>query len=166
MQKLMQKGQTIVEFVLVLPLFLLLVMGIAAFGLYFSNYVALNSIARSVAREASLLSNDATGKYWNDINARYVTDAAGHTLNTYYLPNGAYTWDPTLDAGGLTITQTSDTKSVKVELNAPIAPGKGPVPALAGLMGDDSFMNQIHVEYIMYWEANPANSTTTSSTTK
>ena len=47
-----ESGQAIVEFALVLPLFLLLVMGIIDFGWLFYNYIAVENSARNAARIA------------------------------------------------------------------------------------------------------------------
>jgi len=43
-----------VEFAIVIPFFLIFIMGIAYFGAAISDYIALNNMARSCAREASL----------------------------------------------------------------------------------------------------------------
>ena len=43
-----------VEFGIVIPFFLVFIMGIAYFGAAISDYIALNNMARSCAREASL----------------------------------------------------------------------------------------------------------------
>lgn len=45
-----ERGQTMVEFTLVLPIFLLLVFGIAQFGIAFNNYVQLTDAVRAGAR--------------------------------------------------------------------------------------------------------------------
>lgn len=49
-----QRGQSMLEFAIVIPFFLVFIMGIAYFGAAISDYIALNNIARSCAREASL----------------------------------------------------------------------------------------------------------------
>lgn len=49
-----QRGQSMVEFAIVIPFFLIFIMGIAYFGAAISDYIALNNMARSCAREASL----------------------------------------------------------------------------------------------------------------
>ena len=53
-----QKGHSIIEFALVLPLFLLLVFGLFYIGMFFADYLTLSSIARSSAREAAIISSD------------------------------------------------------------------------------------------------------------
>lgn len=49
-----QRGQSMLEFGIVIPFFFVFIMGIAYFGAAISDYIALNNIARSCAREASL----------------------------------------------------------------------------------------------------------------
>ena len=49
-----QRGQSMVEFAIVIPFCLIFIMGIAYFGAAISDYIALNNMARSCAREASL----------------------------------------------------------------------------------------------------------------
>lgn len=49
-----QRGQSMLEFGIVIPFFLVFIMGIAYFGAAISDYIALNNIARSCAREASI----------------------------------------------------------------------------------------------------------------
>lgn len=49
-----QRGQSMLEFAIVIPFFLVFIMGIAYFGAAISDYIALNNMARSCAREASL----------------------------------------------------------------------------------------------------------------
>lgn len=141
-----KKGQSVVEFALVLPFFLLIVMGVIYFGMYFSDYVALNNIARSAAREASLLEETDYGT----IRTRYADDAvsAGASdVSTYYLPNSAYSWNPN-DTQQFAISKDSDV--VTVTLVAPVHEDSGPLHALSGIMGDDSFLNAIKVVYEMH----------------
>lgn len=51
-KKKKESGQAMVEFALVFPIFLLLVMGIIDFGFLFYNYISLENTARNVARIA------------------------------------------------------------------------------------------------------------------
>lgn len=48
--KINRKGQSIVEFALILPLLLILIMGIIQFGLILSGYVSITNAAREGAR--------------------------------------------------------------------------------------------------------------------
>jgi Flp pilus assembly protein TadG len=49
-----EKGQTMVEFTLVLPVLLVVLFGIIQFGLTFKNYVALTDAVRAGARTAAV----------------------------------------------------------------------------------------------------------------
>jgi Flp pilus assembly protein TadG len=58
-----QRGQTMAEFAIVLPILALLLFGILQFGILFNNYLTLTDAVRSGAREAAVarLSPDPTG---------------------------------------------------------------------------------------------------------
>jgi Flp pilus assembly protein TadG len=49
-----QQGQALVEFAILLPVLLLLLLGIVQFGLAFNNYIQVTSAAREGARKASV----------------------------------------------------------------------------------------------------------------
>lgn len=51
-----------VEMVLILPLLLILLVGIAEFGFMFSNYLTLNNVSREAARYASLGGTDSASQ--------------------------------------------------------------------------------------------------------
>ncbi len=71
-----QRGQVIIEFALILPLFLLMIFGLIYSGMLFYDYSTLSNVARSAAREAAISDNiDDTEK------AKII----GH----YYVPAGA-----------------------------------------------------------------------------
>ena len=52
------KGQSVVEFALVLPLFLFIMFGVIYTGMLFHDYATLSNIARSSAREAAVSATD------------------------------------------------------------------------------------------------------------
>ena len=52
------KGQSLVETAIVLPLILLLIMGIIDFGLLFNNYIVISNASREAARKGSLGGTD------------------------------------------------------------------------------------------------------------
>lgn len=56
------RGQALVEFALVLPLFLMILFGLLQFGLAFSNYLTLNAAAREGARTAAITADVDTIK--------------------------------------------------------------------------------------------------------
>jgi len=53
-----KRGQAMVEFALILPIFLLLVMAICQFGFVFSSYLAANQVAREGARYGAIGATD------------------------------------------------------------------------------------------------------------
>ena len=70
-----------VEFGIVIPFFLVFIMGIAYFGAAISDYIALNNMARSCAREASLGGPSTYGKLQNEYLKKDLTA-------------GLYEWGP------------------------------------------------------------------------
>ena len=49
-----ERGQTLTELAMVLPILLVLILGIAQFGLVFNNYIALTDAARAAARKGAV----------------------------------------------------------------------------------------------------------------
>ena len=107
-----QKSQVLIEFALIFPLFLLLVLGIIYFGSLFSDYLTLSSIARSSAREASVItiSNDD-----NDRTSKYDTIRAKYKEQT--LPLDILTWNPA-SKDDFDINYDPTNKNVVVTMNA------------------------------------------------
>jgi Flp pilus assembly protein TadG len=52
------RGQAMVEFAVILPIFLVLVFGIIQFGIVFNNYVTLTDATRAGARAGAVARND------------------------------------------------------------------------------------------------------------
>ena len=73
------KGQSLVEFALVVPFFLFLVFAIIYGGMLFHDYSTLTGIARSAAREASIVQ----GTDYSDIETFYLNQSR-NTLTTLY----------------------------------------------------------------------------------
>lgn len=57
-----QHGQSMVEFAIVLPFFLLFVFAIMALTFMFADYVSVQSEARNIARVCSVYTDDSTAK--------------------------------------------------------------------------------------------------------
>jgi len=49
-----ERGQALVEFTIILPILLLLILGILQFGIVFNNYITLTDAVRAGARQASV----------------------------------------------------------------------------------------------------------------
>jgi Flp pilus assembly protein TadG len=54
-----ERGQTMTEFALVLPLLMVLLFGIVQFGIAFNNYVTLTDAVRAGARKAAVSRNSS-----------------------------------------------------------------------------------------------------------
>ena len=76
-----QRGQSMVEFGIVVPFFFVFIMGIAYFGAAISDYIALNNMARSCAREASIGGPSTYRQLENKYSAQDLTA-------------GLYEWGP------------------------------------------------------------------------
>jgi Flp pilus assembly protein TadG len=72
-----ERGQTMTEFALVLPLLVVLVLAIAQFGVAFNNYVTLTDAARAAARKGAV-SRESGSPQSDCQSAGY---AAGQNLN-------------------------------------------------------------------------------------
>ncbi len=71
-----ERSQSVVEFALVAPLFLVLIMGIIDFGLGFGSYVQLKNAAREGARYAVV--GNPPGSYPADCTGSMTTSVIGH----------------------------------------------------------------------------------------
>jgi Flp pilus assembly protein TadG len=79
-----QDGQTMVEFVIVLPILVMLLLGICQFGLVFHNYLSITDATRVGARAAAVKQKDdeacpaataaikpmVSAKQWTEIESR------------------------------------------------------------------------------------------------
>lgn len=75
-------GQTMVEFVLVLPVLLVILFGIIQFGITFNNYVSLTDSVRAGARTAAVsrMSPDPTGDTVSKVKASSDLDPSKVTV--------------------------------------------------------------------------------------
>ena len=78
------KGQSVVEFALVLPLFLFIMFGVIYSGMMFHDYTTLSNIARASAREAAV---SATSDY-SDIKVYYSAQLR-NLMTSFYKPAGS-----------------------------------------------------------------------------
>ena len=82
------KGQSVVEFALVLPQFLFIMFGIIYTGMMFHDYTTLSNIARSSAREASVSGTgpESSGRY-TEIESHYLDQF--NLMTNFYKPVGS-----------------------------------------------------------------------------
>ena len=86
-----ERGQTMTEFALVLPLLVVIVLAIAQFGVAFNNYVTLTDAARAAARKGAV-SRESGNPAGDCQSAGY---AAGGNLNnpgTDFVVNCSSSW--------------------------------------------------------------------------
>lgn len=136
-----QKAQGIVEFALVLPLFLLLVMGIIYFGLAFSDYLTMSNTVRSIAHEASLKENDSD----------YETVVQNCTHGVA-LANDIFIWKPYsngINKKYLKVNYNTNTKNVEVTATAEYNKDSTIGTVLKNFVGS-SAEGDIEIKYSMY----------------
>lgn len=109
----MQKGQSMVEFALVVPFFIMVFLIVSYMGLLFVDYLAFSDIARSSAREAAL---GGAGQY-QTIRNKYISAYNNGDLMHTHL----YTWDPSswtdFSIQDVTSGQLDNAVQVKIQLN-------------------------------------------------
>lgn len=71
-----KRGQAMVEFALVLPIFLLLLTGILEFGLFFNSYIDISFSSREGARIAALDTNSTTATITSSVKATLPSSTA------------------------------------------------------------------------------------------
>jgi len=87
------RGQAMVEFTLILPLLLLLILGIYQFGQTYADYIQVTNAARDGGRKALVSRSDASGvadvvtaaknaTWWLDKNQTTVTVSPGQPWTT------------------------------------------------------------------------------------
>lgn len=85
-----EKGQAVVEFALVLPVLLLLLLGILQFGLVFKDYVALTDAVRAGARTGAVSRQAADPKATTEA----AVVAAGGDLGPKLKATATSSWKP------------------------------------------------------------------------
>lgn len=119
MKKLKQKGQAIIEFAVVLPLFVLFLFGIIYSGMLFYDYISLSNLARSAAREAAIV-QDLNDQKISDIEGYYTPKANG-LITQLYVPKPEKEGDPVfkvkLNPASGTETNPSVEVTIRMERN-------------------------------------------------
>lgn len=117
-----QRGQVIVEFALILPLFLLMIFGLIYSGMLFHDYSTLSNVARSATREVAI-SSDTSNKTISKVRAYYYNDKGGRftqgIITNLYVPSSTnpFTIVPNSGADGKDIVTTINmTLNVKFPL--------------------------------------------------
>ncbi len=145
----LQKGQSVIEFALVLPLFLLLAMGISYIGMVMADYLTLSSIARSSAREAAIIvDQDKVDKNYPNVKKNY---------EDYKLPIDIYDWNPKLDNNfnikNVKINTKEDSTNVVVTINASLNDNGSMLASIVNKLADITDKDTtLNITYTMYSE--------------
>lgn len=141
-----QKGQSIIEFALVLPLFLLLVFGLFYIGMFFADYLTLSSIARSSAREAAIISSD--DYYQNNyqkIREKYKDEK---------LPMDIFDWRAT-STEHFNIKYDKNSQNVQVIMKADLNTQGSQLGNIVSRLAGGMKLAKIDITYSMYSEYKP-----------
>ncbi len=136
-----QKAQGITEFALVLPLFLLLVMGIIYFGMAYADYLTMSNSVRSIAHEASLKENESE---YPAVVKNCTTDLP--------LISDIYVWEPSSNGSNneyLKVNYNTSTKNVDVEAYAKFNKDSAIGNVLANFVGS-GIKDGVSIKYSMY----------------
>ena len=103
-----QEGQALVEFALVLPFLLMIVIGIIQFGILFNNYLTLTDAVRAGARQAAVLRTDPAPEAKAEARVRQSADRLDqNALEVEVEPYDPLTGTPTWAQGGdVSVTAT------------------------------------------------------------
>jgi Flp pilus assembly protein TadG len=140
-----RKGQAVVEFAIILPLFLLLLLGIFFLFIYCYNLIALQTMSRDIARAMSVNTSSLNDSY-GDIKTAY---ADGKMSNL--LVQGYYVWDPASTDDFPIPTLDSDNLTVTLKATSGGSYG-GMINYIFG-SGSDSFFTSMSVSTSMYKES-------------
>ena len=152
--KYLQKGQSIIEFALVAPLFLMLVFGMMYGGMMMADYLALKNLAGNVARIRSNVSTneEATAKIQTAIKKTTLIYCETTDISNNVLPNETG-WekiqdtandDPSTDDKKMKIAVAynykydTDTKISTVEVQVVSCPKK--LPSIIGALQPDKYL--------------------------
>lgn len=80
-----QRGQTLIEFALVFPLFLLIIFGTVYVGLLYGDYLTYSDMTRAAAREAAIVGTQTYSDGRTDyraVQSKYQSMINNHKMNT------------------------------------------------------------------------------------
>ncbi|WP_278503925.1 TadE family protein [Mitsuokella multacida] len=142
-----QKAQSIVEFALVLPLFLMFVFGIFSVSGIFADYLYLSTVARNSAREASVV--DMSGDY----QSHYQKIIKSY--NGMDLPVNIYDWD-SQKKEYFDITYDQDSQNVLVTINAKMNSKGSLFASVVDRIAGEKTLHKfdMNITYTMYSEKN------------
>lgn len=160
-----QKGQDLVEFALVLPIFMLILCGIIYVGFFFGDYMTLSNLTRSAAREAAVstatIEVNENGQTVQRRDFSTIANKYNKILKEEHIITALYLFKNT--ESPLTIqssalpqeTNAQGKTAVKAEIPMVLNKGQGFVNALYNLGIVNASNDSYTLTYYMYDE-NPA----------
>lgn len=121
-----ERGQDVIEFALVMPFLLMFLFGIAYIGFLFSDYLTLNNLARSSAREASITAQQSYGDgknavpiqaAYDQVRNKYVQQAE-KSQHMYEITDDGYTIQPVMESGQVHDVRVTITARMKDDNSA------------------------------------------------
>lgn len=145
-----QRGQMLVEFALLLPLFLLLLFGIMYCGFMYGDYLTLNNMARSAAREA-VITIPASGDDTELLAYDALEDRYRETIEDAHMTTNLYTFkDIQIDNTGTSPANGAPPDSIHVRINTVLNKQYAFVNLLTGL--GVGIPESYSINYYMYDE--------------
>lgn len=141
----LQKGQSVIEFALVLPLFLLFALGIGFLGMIMADYLYLSNLARSSAREAASISATDTESYkdhYKKIRLKYKNAE---------LPMDIFKWQAD-STKNFDINYDKNSQNVQVKMKAALNTEGSHLGNIVNGLAGGTKLAQIDITYTMYSE--------------
>ena len=102
-----QKGQSVVEFAVIIPLFLMFVMGIIYGGFAYADYLRCNNAVREIARAYSIEEANKRGTFKDKVNSNNGAFLEEHNaVPVTKLYKVTYNLDDTTKSGYVTVSVT------------------------------------------------------------
>lgn len=135
------KGQAVIEFALVLPLLLIVLIGIFYCSMILSSYLSLSSMARSSARAAAVAETNADN--YSAVRSKYFSET---------LPVKAYDWDPK-SKNDFNIVYDKANNNVIVTMHAALNTTGSKIASVMGKLADNANTSfDLNITYTMYSE--------------
>lgn len=159
-QRPSQRGQTMVEFALAFPIFLLIVFGIFEFGRLFITYTSVHAAAREGARYGAAVDNLYACGAGIESTAQRVGFLAGNVNVTYTYDNGPGTSTFACSAGGVNLGLGD---RVLVTVSIPFKSVSGIIPDMTlQSTANRTIIKEVHLG----WTQLPPNTTATAFPTR
>lgn len=154
-----ERGQMLVEFALLLPLFLVLLFGIMYCGFMYGDYLTLSNMARSAAREA-VITIPASGDDTEILAYDSLEDRYRQTIEDTHMTTNPYTFkDIQIDNTGTSPADGAPPDSIHVRIDTILNKQYAFVNLLTGL--GVGIPESYSINYYMYDE-NGASSSSSS----